>query len=1707
MVLKAVGELIRGNFIKRNYLLTLLALAFFTLFEVMAGLWTLDMIEKQNERYYVRLISSEAKNIEAKFEVLRGYTKALSIAPAIRQVLKKGNAASISVRERALVQLKTVASSSKVLAAYLMNLPGDCILSSNPAFMGHNYGFRPYFKKALKNGTGFYPAVGVTSGKLGFYFSRRVMESERPIGVVVLKLSWETFAEGLFHQGKGFDEKGQESFCGLATRDGIIIGYEGKLYVLNPLTSLLKRRLATTRQFPVEAIKVMGFPKGAWTHLKARGTIELPKVTSGEKYFLHLTTLGGKDIYLFHAISDRAMASLFKNVMHPIYTILVVLFLTVLGIVVLSLARVRSSEKLLSTSRRLQEEHAEFSRLLSRYQAIIAAASEGFWVVDPENFTILEVNDALCAMLDFPREQIIGKTPFDFVDEENKEILKQQAALKDKPYCSFEVEFRTRHGEKRFVHISSNLVKSRDGKNDFRFAFITDLTEIVRTREEIRKLSKAIEQVANTIVITDRDGTIVYVNPYFTEETGYTRKEALGENPKILNSGIQSKEFYKNLWETITAGKVWKGTFLNRKKDGTLFWEKASITPLKDESGEITHYIAVKEDITDKIELEQKLEQTLLELNLIVENAPVGIAYVKDRKVVRLNSAMAQLYGADPEELVGRDTSFIYPTREAYEAFGREVYVKLAQGETVQLEVPLKVKNGAIKWGKMTGRVLDPNDPARGYIWMVEDVSLKRRWERAITQKDAILEAVSRISSLLLMSERWRDAAGEFLEILGKAAKVSRVAISRPREDGEGNIIVERLAIWTEVPSFDGLPKKVSFPAGKQPHKEWFKRLQDGQTVKSSLSSASPEQRQALAERGCKTMCLVPMRVDDDLSYVLAFEDCATERTWTEMEVNAFQVAANVIASAIKRERYMEEKNLEEFKSTIIISKAKSIIIRLATDGTILFMNRFGLEFFGYQPSEIIGKNIIGTIIPEKESTGRDMREFARELFRNPEAYAYQENENICSDGRRVWISWSNTPIWDPRGNLQEILCIGHDLTERLEIEKHLKEASEAKSIFLANMSHEIRTPLNAVIGMTQLLAETELDPEQERYVSSVYKAGKTLLTLIDDVLDIAKIEAGKMTFESLSFDLMGVMEETVQIFSHTATEKGLSLFCHLAPDVPVHLIGDRHKMGQIFRNLIGNALKFTEKGYVVLSADVLARDKGKVQIRFRVIDTGIGIPSDRLPYVFDYFKQADETVTRKYGGTGLGLAITKQFVEGMGGRIEVSSSVGEGTVFTFCLPFEEGLAIKGTVEELESLDVVRMAKGIRIIVACKHEWLKRVVVDILSRYDFSLREAGTMDEFCRLSSLHEKEKVLMVIADEGFMDMDMVDLMHASMRKVPENERTVRLVCVVRDSEKCLSCRHDAVSIISACLTSPVFHAQLLKMLDSVYHQRDTDEAATGGRKEKKKIRQRMSRILLVEDVEVNQMLARAVLDKEGHEVVVASNGLEALEWLSKETFDLIFMDIQMPVMDGMTAAQVIRSCESGQRPRAPGDMDEAFLAQLMENLRGSHLPIIAMTAHAFEEDRRQCLEAGMDTYLTKPFELQDLRNLLHRFLGGKEDYVPEKGEFEKENVQVNMEKITLFLSEQYNLSEDNIRQILGKASFSIRNNLEKGGRAIKERDYVALSAAIHALKGSVGMLGLTEIMEEIVGAEQKAKKKEDFPFEEFFNYLRKALAPLLEG
>ena len=534
----------------------------------------------------------------------------------------------------------------------------------------------------------------------------------------------------------------------------------------------------------------------------------------------------------------------------------------------------------------------------------------------------------------------------------------------------------------------------------------------------------------------------------------------------------------------------------------------------------------------------------------------------------------------------------------------------------------------------------------------------------------------------------------------------------------------------------------------------------------------------------------------------------------------------------------------------------------------------------------------------------------------------------------------------------EELRELNATLKSRIEQRTiELEGAVRAKSQFLANMSHEIRTPLNGVLGMLELVRQTELGPTQQRFIETARRSGETLLGVINGVLDLSKIEAGKVEIEHSAFDLRIVVEEVTELFSELAYGKGLELACFVPANLPTALIGDAGRLRQILTNLIGNAVKFTERGEVGVRACALERDAASVLIAFEVVDTGIGIPGEKRRHIFEAFAQADSSTTRRYGGTGLGLSIAKHFCEMMGGSIDVVSEPGAGSKFHFTARFGvQPLAAARTHTPLRH----RAAKPALVVVG--NALNREILDDQLSAGKFPVRHAQTGS--AALTALHE-EPFELVIVDHLLPDMKGVELAHAIETASERVEPQIILltsfdqdVGQISDGALRRLAKPIRQSALWECIAANV---ETLPAIAPAPITLAADQPGKG-----------RGPVLVAEDSPVNLEVAVAILESMGCVVETAVNGRHALDRHATGEYSLIFMDCQMPEMDGFEATAEIRGREA---------------------LSGRRTPIVALTASVVEDGRRRCLAVGMDDYLAKPFTLDQMSAMLTRWLGPPED------------------------------------------------------------------------------------------------------------------------
>ena len=978
------------------------------------------------------------------------------------------------------------------------------------------------------------------------------------------------------------------------------------------------------------------------------------------------------------------------------------------------------------------------------------------------------------------------------------------------------------------------------------------------------------------MVLTDSSGKIQYVNPAFTAMTGYSRDEVEGQNPRFLKSGCQPAALYEELWSTILSGRVWHGEVTNRRKDGTLYCEEMRIAPVHDSSGSTTGYIAIKHDVTEL----RAAQNSQAFLAAIVENAEDSIiACTPAGIVLTFNPGAEAILGYSASEVLGQHMSIFVPQERA-DAL-EQLAQKLLRGERFsQYEGVCLRKEGRMIHVSVTGfPIRNSAGEVVAISNILRDITARKVFEQKLHESEHRFRTMADSCPIGI----WvTDAQGANCFANRTYLESSGIAAEQGRENK-----------WRSIIHPDDAP-------------EFFNKF------------------------------------DRALHEHTAFHAVRRSRSadghWRWMESNAiprFSSDGEFLGLVGTSEDITERRLAEQ---ALQVSEEKFRQLAENTNDVFWMMNAAGTEILYVGPSyeQIWGRTCASLYdhpMDWLDAIHRDDRELAHTTFtRQLQGEAVDSEYRIHTpDGYEKWIRDRAFPIRDQSGKLIRVAGIAEEITERKRYEKELIQAREnaeaanqAKASFLANMSHEIRTPMNGVIGMNQLLLETDLTAEQRRYVEVVQASGRTLLSLIDDILDMSKIEAGKIALESMDFSLSQSVNQVIQLLRGQASDKGLALVARVSEKIPALLRGDAHRLRQVLTNLIANAIKFTERGQIALDAELESQSDKAASIRFAVTDTGIGIRADRIAALFSPFVQADTSTTRRYGGSGLGLAISKQLVDRMGGRIGVNSREGQGSTFWFTAT------------------------------------LGRSVLD-----------------WCQ----------------------------PAAQSRVVGREKTGH----------------------------PSTHSMLQ------------------GHGE---------RILVAEDNLTNREVILAQLKKLGYKAAIAANGVEAVEAVERERFDMVLMDCQMPLMDGYAATRMIRQSVH------------------------PHIPIIALTASAMMPARERCLSEGMDDYLAKPVELPQLAAVLAKWIPacGADNSTPRVRQ------PVGNQAPAIFNSESL------LRRLMGDRELAgavLRSFLEDAPSRLKqlcvrldESDAPGALLQAHTLKGAAATVGADALQAIALAIEANASE-----------------------
>lgn len=636
-----------------------------------------------------------------------------------------------------------------------------------------------------------------------------------------------------------------------------------------------------------------------------------------------------------------------------------------------------------------------------------------------------------------------------------------------------------------------------------------------------------------------------------------------------------------------------------------------------------------------------------------------------------------------------------------------------------------------------------------------------------------------------------------------------------------------------------------------------------------------------------------------------------------------------------------------------LVENSPVAIVVLDEEHIIQSCNPAFEKLFGYQEKEILGKNLDQLIAPGRFY--EDAQRYTGSVLDGDRIHGFGKRKH--KDDHLLHVELFGVPVM-VGDKMIGILGLYHDIGELMQAKEDAEAADKAKSEFLANMSHEIRTPMNGIMGMLELVLDTEINEEQRDFLETANASAESLLALINDILDFSKIEAGQLDLDIIDFDLRTTVETTAHTMAHRAEKKGLELACLIDHHIHSFLRGDPGRLRQILVNLIGNAIKFTEEGEVVIYTELVEEKDETVKVKFAVKDTGIGIPLERQETIFQRFQQADSSTTRRYGGTGLGLAISSQLASFMGGGIGLDSKVGEGSTFWFTAVFT-----KQPKGEKPVFTPPANLEDVRVLGIDDNETNRIILQQILENYGarVDILEGGREAVRTLQSAEDEGDPYQVVILDMQMPYMDGEETLQ-EIKSSPVGN-WVEVVILTSMGE-----RGDAARLremgCAGYLVKPVKQRQLIDVIGTVLGQTRQEKK---DRKRKLVTRhtvsehyRRQTKLLLVEDNLVNQKLAVALLSKAGYPVDVVENGKEAVEAVTKNQYTLVLMDVQMPEMDGLEATKTIRAKEAGKE----------------------HIPIIAMTAHAMKGDRERCLDAGMDDYLSKPLNHEQLYETIAKWI-----------------------------------------------------------------------------------------------------------------------------
>ncbi|MBT9503927.1 MAG: PAS domain S-box protein [Burkholderiaceae bacterium] len=1205
---------------------------------------------------------------------------------------------------------------------------------------------------------------------------------------------------------------------------------------------------------------------------------------------------------------------------------------------------------LVSGRARAESLAAEMTADLERLAKVVRHTSNSVAILDAQRY-IVWVNEGFERLFGFTLAEARGHKPGDLTHSERldpEQMQRLRELLDSGQAFRGELQKRRKDGREICTHAEVQPLHDARGQLTGFMSIESDITDQKVAKERLEAALRDTDVLLRTInlhaivSVTDRRGLILEANAALVQISGYPIEELLGQDHRLLGSGQHPRSFWVEVWRTIASGRSWRGEICNRTKDGRLYWVDSIIAPFLNAQGRIEKYVAISNDITASKTAAAELALQRERLANIIEGTHVATwEWNVQTGVSHFNERWAEIVGYTLEEL--QPTTIQTWLKLAHPddlARGQALLQRHFDGELDYYEVESRTRHKDGRWMWVLGRGrLSTRTPDGKPEWMVGthmDITQRKLAEQALQQtlQRFVLAADSAGIGVWEMDVQHRTLSWDdwMYRLYGRA----RVGEFAP------------YSLWSESVHPEDLP-----------------------TAQQELAQAISGEREFNTE----------FRI-----------------LWLNGEVRHLRASARVVRNArgqaerviginfditARKRAELELGQTSALLSSVLDSASEVAVIGTDMDLKITVFNIGAQRLLGYTAQEVVGHctpeifhdpaEIEVRLEQLSQRAGRRIR--GRGVFVDPVAIGDEhEWTYIAKSGQRTQVALTVTAMTAHDGRPIGYLGVAHDVTRHKLYQESLKvamqkaeQANLAKSQFLANMSHELRTPMNAILGMLQLLQKTQLSARQWDYTRKTEGAARSLLGLLNDILDFSKVEAGKMSLAPHPFRTDTLLRELSVILSGNLGQKEIELVFDIDPGLPPVLVGDALRLQQVLINLGGNALKFTERGEVVVSLRVLEQLPGAVRLLLQVRDTGIGIAETDQRHIFEAFAQAEASTTRRFGGTGLGLSISQRLVQMMGGELRLSSHPGRGS----CFQFELELPVADDV--LPRLANRVDAGPLRTLIVDDNAIAREVLGEMARSMQWQVDVASSGAQALQMvqARLGGPQAYQLVLLDWQMPGMDGWDT-NQRLRELCKPHSPPLVVMITAHGREMLAERGaDEQALLQGFLVKPVTASMLLDaVVDAQVRASQPDPVATIARPEgvlPGAGRLRGLHLLVVEDNANNRQVAQELLGDEGAEVQIATQGREGVDAVlaslapGGRPFDAVLMDVQMPVLDGYGATAEIRRHGAARA-----------------------LPIIAMTANAMQADRQACLDAGMSDHVGKPFDLDQLVACLLKHTSG---------------------------------------------------------------------------------------------------------------------------